>query len=454
MSGKIIYFHIMGTLILLIVVAFAVWRIVLNYTRAVEREREEDITVPKMMAVPNDRVEPSSKLIIEGFYIYTDENGTKTLRDAEGQALLDFTVYRVVYDQGNHCLVCFLSGNRGIWFYYPEDQRKIFRAYSRLELKALNNQYHIYGHTNKLGIGILDNNYTELTRAKYTTIRMYDENYFLAKEYRGDVAVELLIDLKGTEILKNIQVIFSERPIDNTILVKDLQDQYFFFNLSDHSIIELPYKWIWRCGKVTGKELENNGAANLLRAMKETDEVFEGYDLKRLKGTILNQEGKALFPPKYDSIEFVAQEHLAHFKVGFGDEQLWDYLSEEDFENFDGSGFEPMLYGIIDASDQTIIPVEYTRISLLKEQFYKVNKGARLYFEVDYGGYAYDEPYWCWFQEGGEYGLYDLNGNLLLPVDYEDIYAVPEGSKGDIALVTADKVQFMNIKGSRLVPVD
>lgn len=412
-----------------------------------EANEKEDVEVTALL---RGRQDPYTYLITKGFYVCTDETGAKILKNDEHKPVFEIVFDQIIYDEERNCFICSLPDRKGIWLYYIADKQSVFKDYTYISFPSKYMHYRTYGYNNRTGI--LNKDYTELTKTKYTSVRMYDENHFVAEEPKTGVVAQLLIDLKGAEILTDIAFIYTKFSTGDTILVKDLQDQYFFFNLSDHSIIELPYKWVLKCGTPTGKELENNGAANLLRAMKETDEVFEGYDLKRLKGTILNQEGKALFPPKYDSIEFVAQENLVHFKVGFGEEQLWDYLSEEDFEHFDGSGFEPMLYGIIDANDQIIIPIEYTRISLLKEQFYKVNKGARLSFEVDYGGYAYNEPYWCWSPEGGKYGLYDLSGNLLLPVEYEDIYAVPPGSKGDIALVKKDRIQFMNIKGDRLVP--
>lgn len=442
----------METVILQLIVCFSIAFVISVYRiKAYDKKKErEEQEIEALIKFGDKIVAPSTVLIIEGIYLHTDEYNNKTIRNKQNQVLIEAALERIIYDKENHCLICHQYDRKGLWLYYVSDQKKVFRPYNYIGLPSAYMRYRTYGYNNR--IGILNKDYTELTKAKYSNIRMIWGDYFLADINKVDFAEQVLIDLRGVEILNNIEYIYSEHRINDTILLKDLQGGYLLFNLSDYSKRYLPYYWIWLCRVPTGKGSETKVVADLILAMKETEETFEGYTIKKPKGTVLNAEGKELFPPEYDSIAFVEKEHLLHFEVGTGDLFLWKELAE-DFEHFDGSRFAPMLYGIIDLKGQTIIPIEYTKISLIKDQFYKVNQGARLSFEVDYGGYAYDEPFWCWFVEGGKYGLYDLKGNLLLPVAYDDIYEVPAGSKGDIALVTEDKIQFMSIEGDRLVPI-
>lgn len=448
MSGKMNYFHIMGTLILLIVVAFAVWRIVLNYTRAIEQEGLEDIA-PDIIAETTGQVDPYTYLITKGFYVDTDVTGAKTIMNEEHKPVFEIVFDQVIYDNESHCFICSLPDSKGIWLYYITEKRGVFKDYTYINLPRTDMHYRTYGYNNKTGI--LDKDYAELTKAKYNSIKMVFDNYFLAKVNKGNFTESILLDVNGIEILKNIRDVFATFSAADKVLVKDLQDKYFFFNLSDHSIEYLPYKWIWLCTMPKGKTSSTNIAAHLLRAMKETDEVFEGYDLKKQKGTILDHEGKELFPPKYDSIDFLELGKLVHFEIGLGDEQLWYHLSEEDFEHFDGSGFEPMLYGIIDEADNIIIPIAYTEIDILKDQFYRVNKNGTLHFYKDCIQPYYDEPFWSWEIEGGKYGLYNNKGKLLLPAEYDEINAPLRNESADFISVKEGKTEYWKIEGNDLI---
>ncbi|RZJ90998.1 MAG: hypothetical protein EOO20_06485 [Chryseobacterium sp.] len=441
----------METVIFLLIVAFSIAFLINLYKmnaadgKAKIKEKETN----EITGLLQWHVDPFTYLITKGFYVDTDATGAKTLRNEEHKPVFEIVFDQVIYDEERNYFICSLPDRKGFWLYSITNTLRVFKNYTYINLPGTYMHYRTYGYNNKTGI--LDKDYTELTKAKYNSIRMVFDDYFLAKVNRGTFTESILIDVNGIEILKNIQDVFATFPAADKVLVKDLQDKYFFFNLSDHSIMHLPYKWIWLCTIPKGKTSVTNIAANLLRAMKETDEVFEGYDLKKLKGTILNQEGTELFPPKYDSIEFLEQGNLVHFEVGLGDEQLWYYLSEEDFEHFDGSTFAPILYGIVDVAGNVIIPVAYTEIAILKEKFYQVNKDGALHFYQDCIQPYDDEPFWSWEIKGGKYGLYNNKGKLLLPAEYDELYAPLRNEPADFVSVKAGKMEYWKIEGDDLI---
>lgn len=445
------YFHTMGTILLTITALIIVINVIRRYMRETEREVPDHIASDSAGMIDN-RVEPSTQLIIEGFYLYTDESSNKTLRDIAHQILLEATLDRVIYDEEKLCLICFLPGGRGLWLYYITDRRKEFKKYAYIKLKQLDNRYHTYGYANRTGVGILNSDYMPLTKAKYASLKAVFEKYFLAEMKTGDAAESFLLDSTGTEVLTNISYINPHYHVADKILVKDLQDQYFFFNLSDYAIINLSYAAVWPCTIKRRSGGEVCLGTDLLIATVETGDRYDGYDIKKCKDLIIDNNSREIFLPKYDIIVFLENEREVHFGVGIGERLLWETLAE-DFENFDGSSFKPMLCGVIDASGHTIIPVEYTYLDLIKKQFYKVGKNAQLDFSVDYGGYAYDEPFWCWEVTGGPYGLYDSKGSLLLPLEYDNIDVANGNDLADFKSIKDGQEQYWKIEGTYLIPV-
>lgn len=122
---------------------------------------------------------------------------------------------------------------------------------------------------------------------------------------------------------------------------------------------------------------------------------------------VMNKSGELVIPLQYNGIEKLDG---GFFKVQLGGEWAYDALERLPI------CFDAKL-GVIDTSGKLIIPIEYDDIENFDEGRFRVNLGAI----QKYRRVATDSGVGL-VREGGKWGVMDLSGNLVLPIEYHYVY--------------------------------
>jgi len=346
-----------------------------------------------------------------GYYIYYDqENNIRRLLDSEGKNFLkkDFRYVELLHHA--NVFVCRLPGSSVIYDVMRKETTEV--PYEFIKIDKFGHKMYSDNQTN---FGLLDEYYepvTTIIRGHFMDgvapglLKYYQDNNWHLINGRGNYIMDGLLWL-------------SPCPINDKTLVRFTDKTFALIDSRGIIATRLPYQDV----RINApyNEVNEDTRPKYYIAGIETGEFLQGTQEPKMIFTILDGEGRAMFEPCYDYITCFRPDDPDTFMVGMGDIQDWAYLTSEP------SDTSPVLtgnmrYGVINAQNLVIIPMNYSSISRsLSMPFYRVGQQGRVKVidgnEYDYH-YDEDDQYWDWEIEGERFGLLSLDGQSMLPVEY------------------------------------
>lgn len=319
-------------------------------------------------------------------------------------------------------------------FHYFNTSGKLLRQLEKGTSANIDQHGNIIRKKNGL-YGLFDTNFNVLIEPHYERLRAIDDTYFIAykNQQYGIIAVtnKLLLEFAYTEIF--------DKTINNRVIVVK-NSAYFSFDLINQTLEALPFDQVLRPTSNTyGAPTRNS--LSLFKAISDctNEEDMEEEDMAKYKGKwgIIEADGSIKIPLEYDYIDFLRNPRF--FKVCKGNLVINDWEDVESDYRLNVSG--DAKWGIIDAENNIIVPLEYDWIDEVESTIWVVYKGGQVYYNDDY-----QEDYWT--IKGGKLGVY--NGKqLITPVEYASIdknwfrvkdyiFVKKEGQPGDHDVYTFD----------------
>jgi hypothetical protein len=190
--------------------------------------------------------------------------------------------------------------------------------------------------------------------------------------------------------------------------VQDLSGRYFSFHFLTRELHALPYDSIFlgKSNTYLGGRAEP-GLYKVIRQCQETE--FDYYDngMSAFTGIwgIIHADGAVKIPCEYAFVDAFVSPHF--FKVAKGDFNFY-------FDNETGNLIaEGVKWGVVDANNNIIVPIEYDWVQEVGDTLWVVNKGGTVFFNDDY-----QEEYWA--VRDGKLGVYNMH-RLITPIAYDTI---------------------------------
>lgn len=236
---------------------------------------------------------------------------------------------------------------------------------------------------------------------------------------------------------------------DNVFEVQK-EGKYGFIDIKGNVVVPFLFNWV--------SEMKNG------TAIVELDEKYG----------LIDKKGKYLITPKYEYLKFESfNDGLAIFKQNGLEGAInksgkiiipneYDYIGE--FYNGYAVAKKNGKVGIIDKKGNTIVPFKYyylgnviNRFSISFQEDEKTKMGLmdlkeKVLIKPEYD-FVYPEKDGLVYLNAikiDKKGLADKNGNILLPVDYQDVRRLSDGM---ILLEKDKKYGFANNKGEIIIPL-
>ena len=291
-------------------------------------------------------------------------------------------------------------------FYYFNTSGKLLRQLEKGTSANIDQHGNIIRKKNGL-YGLFDTNFNVLIEPQYERLRAIDDTYFIAyKNQRyGIIAVtnKLLLEFAYTEIF--------DKTINNRVIVVK-NSAYFSFDLINQTLESLPFDHVLRPTSNTyGAPTRNSLSLFKVISGCTREEEMEEEDMAKYSGKwgIIKADGSIKIPLEYDYIDFLRNPRF--FKVCKGNLVINDWEDVESDYRLNVSG--DAKWGIVDAENNIIVPLEYDWIDEVESTIWVVYTGGQVYYNDDY-----QEDYWV--SKGGKLGVY--NGQqLITPVEYASI---------------------------------
>ena len=209
----------------------------------------------------------------------------------------------------------------------------------------------------------------------------------------------------------------------NGLIVKK-EGVFYFIDNNLHTINKLPYDNIEELvnNNVTIKYLKFSNNINSNDNF-EKDDFLNNYYLNEMSG-IMNEKLEVIIPAKYTFIETI-KEYETYFIVS--ECKFTPKLCDEDYRITESIGeidsvrtYENNGFGVIDINENVIIPLEYSQIyaTPFKNEFLAYKGGLELWYRV-----YQDEPSFQLIK--GKWGIVNTNNEILVPFEY-DIFKIED----------------------------
>lgn len=291
-------------------------------------------------------------------------------------------------------------------FYYYNTSGKLLRQLEKGTSANIDQHGNIIRKKNGL-YGLFDTNFNVLIEPQYEQLRAIDNTYFIASKNQlfGIISVtdQPILEFAYTEIF--------DKTINNRVIVVK-NSTYFSFDLINQTLESLPFDQVLRPTSNTyGAPTRNS--LSLFKAISDCTkkEDMEEEDMAKYRGKwgIIEADGSIKIPLEYDYIDFLRNPRF--FKVCKGNLVVNDWEDVESDYRLNVSG--DAKWGIVDAENNSIVPIEYDWIDEVESTIWVVYKGGQVYYNDDY-----QENYWT--IKGGKLGVY--NGKqLITPIEYASI---------------------------------
>jgi hypothetical protein len=220
-------------------------------------------------------------------------------------------------------------------------------------------------------MGLLDNKGRPVIPFSYVSLHFLQADIYKAQQGDGygiiGLTENVLLDFKYRYIFNHVR--------NDRVIVQDLSGRYFSFHFPTRELHALPYDSIFLATRNTGTEPV---LYKVIRQCQETE--FDYYDngMSAFTGIwgIINADGAVKIPCEYAFVD--AFENLQFFKVAKG---VFNFYFEEETGNLIAEGVK---WGVVDANNKIIVPIEYDWVQEAGEAQWVVNKGGTVYFNDDY----------------------------------------------------------------------
>lgn len=274
-------------------------------------------------------------------------------------------------------------------------------------------------------------NVTEVSQYNY--YKLNENNKYGVIDITGNIVIEPIYD--DIKIPNPEKAVFICKKDDKVIALNEKNEQIFtgyeeVTAISINGIVSsIPYEKTVLCYKLNGKYglIDYTGKA-ITKPIYEEIKGLENKESELLvkkdgKYGVINSKGAKLIKEQYDSI--VAD--------GYYTENNKYGLSGYIVSNKTTQGYR---YGYINSKLKNILDVEYTSITRVleiedikdvylvasKNGQYGVIKNKKVIINYSYQGIEYDKNNKIFeLQRNSKYGIADINGNVIIPVEYSSI---------------------------------
>ncbi len=194
---------------------------------------------------------------------------------------------------------------------------------------------------------------------------------------------------------------------NDRVIVQDLSDKYFSFHFPTCELHALPFDHIFPASSNT--YLGGGAEPGLYKAIRQSLETeFDHYDNDMSQYTgiwgIIYADGTSKIPNEYAFVDgFVNPDY---FMVASGNFSF--YFDEE--INLIAEGVK---WGVVDAHNNIVVPIEYDWVQEVGDTLWVVNKGGTVFYNDDHHENR-------WQVRGGQLGVYNKH-RLITPIAYDTI---------------------------------
>jgi len=239
-------------------------------------------------------------------------------------------------------------------------------------------------------MGLLDNKGRSVIPFTYVSLHFLQADIYKAQQGDGygiiDVSENVLLNFKYRYIFNHVN--------NDRVIVQDLHGRYFTFHFPTRELHALPYDSIFLATRNTDPGTSTEpGLYKVIRQCQETE--FDYYDngMSAFTGIwgIINADGTVKIPCEYAFIDVLVSPGF--FKVAKG---VFNFYFEGETGHLIAEGVK---WGVVDANNKVIVPVEYDWVQETGDAQWVVNKGGTVYFNDDYQEEHWDvrggksEPY-------------------------------------------------------------
>lgn len=256
--------------------------------------------------------------------------------------------------------------------------------------------------------GLLDQDFQPLIQPIYGNLRAIGREYFIAEQNGRygvtDAAGLVILDFSYTEVVNETSA--------TTIIVKNEAGGYFSFDLKQKKLDALPFDKILKpTSNSRGKRSGGRPVVKTIVGYSERKSYSADLEMAAHSGKwgIAEANGKVLIPNEYDYIDCLRSSDF--FKVCRGDLNFSELADEpKNLRVVAGAA----KWGIVNAQNQVVVPLEYDWIEDVEENIWVVYQGGEVYYNDDFQEDA-------WTIKGGKLGVYHLE-KLIVPVAYDAIH--------------------------------
>ena len=213
------------------------------------------------------------------------------------------------------------------------------------------------------GMGLLDNKGDIIIEYSYVSLFNLQGDIYKAQKGGGygiiDIHENTLLDFKYKYIFPNVK--------NDRVIVQDLNDRYFSFHFPTSELHALPYEVIF---------VARPGLYKAIVQSQETE--FDYYDNGMSEYTgiwgFIYADGTPKIPIEYAFVDGLVNPD--YFKVARGQ---FTFYFDEDSNILIAEGVK---WGVVDANNNIVVPIEYDWVREVEDTLLEVNKGGTLFFNA------------------------------------------------------------------------
>ncbi|MGD1840967.1 MAG: WG repeat-containing protein [Thermonemataceae bacterium] len=252
--------------------------------------------------------------------------------------------------------------------------------------------------------GLLNDDLEEVITPKYESLKAISKDLLQAEKHHAfgliDNKEKIIYDFTISNIFGSLQ---------NGWLIIQENGQFYHINPYQLKRIALPYSHILRASSNT-YAAPNKNDLDKFKTVVDGLNIHEDYDIDDFfnlsgKWGIMDCNGEALIAPSYTFIDFFRSTN--YYKVASGKIQF--ELSEEG--NWIAKGGK---WGVINKCNEVAVPLKFDWIEEISENLFAVNLGGVVYYNDDF-----QENYWT--AKGGKWGVINIEGAVVVPIEYDTL---------------------------------
>ncbi|MBP9849768.1 MAG: WG repeat-containing protein [Flavobacterium sp.] len=245
-------------------------------------------------------------------------------------------------------------------------------------------------------VGVLDNVFNIKIDACYKNL-----NGLAPFIYKAQTENDLygIINFDNEVILDFSFIEIFDYSYNNKVIVKNSLKKYFIFDFKDKTLNELSFQKIF-CSPVSLHLIPDEEIKSTFKSIVEIVSTKDSFNIMTRyigKWGIISADGKVVIPNEYDFIDFLSPKYL---KVAKG---IFTTKKDQNFNN--------IKWGVIDLDNNIIVPIVFDWVEQIEDEIWMVKKGGEICTGEDWDSDT-------WYSNGGKCGAYNKNG-LIIPIEYD-----------------------------------